>query len=325
MAKQSEKDDKAKASPETEHPAAGPAEGEPRAAGTRGRAPRGGGAGASDGASGTKAAAGEAGGGTATRPAGKPKAQASKQGAGRAAEETPRKKRRGRPMRGQSRKQKAALEHRPAEPMPVGPAVAALRKVGSPRKFDQTVNIVMHLGIDPKQADQMIRGAVALPMGIGKARSVICFAEGDDAEAAKAAGAVEVGADDLVAKINGGWSDFDVAVAHPRLMARVGKLGRVLGPLGKMPSPKNGTVTPDVATAVREFAAGKVEFRNDAGGNVHGIVGKWSFSDADLQSNIEAFIEHIRRMRPQSAKGEFIRKVCISGTMTPSIEVQTAP
>lgn len=237
------------------------------------------------------------------------------------AEEAGRKKRRGRAMRGLARKHKAALSKRPEKPLPVAEAVKVLQDMGKGRKFDQTVNIVMHLGIDPKQADQMIRGAVSLPKGIGKTRRVIAFAEGEDADKAKAAGAVEVGSDDLVAKINAGWTDFDVAVAHARLMGKVGKLGKVLGPAGKMPSPKNGTVTSDVATAVREFTAGKTEFRNDAGGNVHSVVGKLSFAAADLAQNIDAFVEHIRRMRPPTAKGHFIKRICISATMTPSIDI----
>jgi large subunit ribosomal protein L1 len=205
-------------------------------------------------------------------------------------------------------------------------AVRLLKQMvtAAPTRFDQSVEIVLHLGIDPKQADQMIRGSVSLPNGIGKSRKVIAFAEGEQAEKAKAAGAIEVGGDELIQKVMGGWTDFDVAVAHPTLMGRVGRLGRVLGPQGKMPSPKSGTVTPDVETAVREYAAGKVEFRNDAGGNVHAVVGKSSFAEDALKANIEAFIEHIRRMRPASAKGAFIRKVCVKATMTPAVEVAMA-
>jgi len=244
----------------------------------------------------------------------KPKPQAD-------GDEGARKKKRGRPMRGLGKKFKAAMAKRPDKPQAVGDAVKLLQEMGKGRKFDQTVNIVMHLGIDPKQADQMIRGAVSLPHGIGKTRKVIAFAEGDDAEKAKAAGAFEVGVDDLIAKINGGWAEFDVAVAHSRLMGKVGKLGKVLGPAGKMPSPKNGTVTNDVATAVKEFAAGKTEFRNDTGGNVHGVVGRISFKAEQLKENIEAFVEHIRRLKPQTAKGHYIKRICVSATMTPSVEL----
>lgn len=185
--------------------------------------------------------------------------------------------------------------------------------------FDQTVELVMHLGIDPKQADQMIRGSVSLPKGIGASKRVIAFCPDDMAEEAKAAGAVEAGADELIKKVSEGWLDFDVAVAHPQVMGKVGKLGRVLGPQGKMPSPKSGTVTPQLAQAVREYAAGKLEYRNDAGGNVHAVVGKVSFSTEDLQANIEAFVDHIRRARPSAAKGQYIKKVSASATMTPGV------
>jgi len=188
-------------------------------------------------------------------------------------------------------------------------------------KFDQTVELVMHLGIDPKHADQMIRGALALPHGIGKSRKVIAFCEDSEVEAAKAAGATEAGNDDLVEKVSGGWMDFDVAIASPRLMGKVGKLGRVLGPQGKMPSPKNGTVTPEVVKAVGEFAAGKVEFRNDSGGNIHAIVGKLSFDEAKLKDNINTFISHIKAARPSAVKGIYIKKVAISATMSPSVQL----
>ncbi len=197
-------------------------------------------------------------------------------------------------------------------------AVKKIKSLGS-TKFDQTVECVMHLGIDPKQADQMIRGALSLPNGIGKARKVIAFCEDGDIEAAKAAGAIEAGNDDLVQKIQDGWMDFDVAIAAPKVMGKAGKLGRILGPQGKMPSPKNGTVTPNVAEAVKEFAAGKVEFRNDAGGNIHAVVGKLSFDEDKLAENIEAFLTHIKRLKPAAAKGTFIKKVCISATMSPAI------
>jgi large subunit ribosomal protein L1 len=187
--------------------------------------------------------------------------------------------------------------------------------------FDQTVEIVMHLGIDPKQADQMIRGSVSLPKGIGATKRVIAFVPDDQAEAAKSSGAIEAGADDLIKKVSEGWSDFDVAIAHPAVMGKVGKLGRVLGPQGKMPSPKSGTVTPDIDKAVKEYSAGKLEYRNDTGGNVHAIVGKISFSPEDLQANIDAFISHIRHSKPATSKGHFIKKVSLSATMTPGLTV----
>jgi len=242
-----------------------------------------------------------------------------------AAEEGGRKRLRGRPMRRPSKRfTRLVSKIERGKRYPLDDAVKLLKEVAGGTKFDQTVNIVMHLGIDPKQADQMIRGAVSLPKGIGKTKKVIAFCEGEDAEKARAAGAVEVGVDDLIKKVSDGWSDFDVAIAHPRTMGKVGKLGRVLGPAGKMPSPKNGTVTPDIAQAVKEFAAGKIEFRNDAGGNVHAIVGKARFPAEDLKENIDAFISHIRRMKPPTSKGAFIRKCCISGTMSPSIELEVA-
>ncbi len=208
-------------------------------------------------------------------------------------------------------------------PLGLSEAVKKIKSLGS-TKFDQSVECVMHLGIDPKQADQMIRGAISLPNGIGKARKVIAFCEDGDIEAAKAAGAIEAGNDELVQKIQDGWMDFDVAVAAPKVMGKAGKLGRILGPQGKMPSPKNGTVTPNVADAVKDFAAGKVEYRNDAGGNIHAVVGKLSFNEDKLAENIEAFLAHIKRLKPTSAKGTYIKKVCISATMSPAIVLDYA-
>lgn len=205
-----------------------------------------------------------------------------------------------------------------AEPQSLPSAVKKLKSFAS-TKFDQSVECVMVLGIDPKQADQAIRGAVSLPNGIGKARKVIAFCEESEAEAAKKAGAMEAGMDDLIKKVMDGWMDFDVAIASPKIMGKVGKLGKVLGPQGKMPSPKNGTVTPDVLSAVKEFAAGKVEFRNDAGGNVQAVVGKLSFEDDKLAENIQAFIDHINRMKPSSTKGVYVKKICLSATMSPSV------
>lgn len=197
-------------------------------------------------------------------------------------------------------------------------------KNGRKRKgADQTVELVMHLGIDPRQADQMLRGAISLPNGLGKARRVIAFCDGATADEAKEAGAVEAGAEELVDKIQKGWLDFDVAVSHPSMMGKVGKLGRVLGPQGKMPTPKAGTVTPDVANAVKEFAAGRLEFRNDKGGNIHLPVGRVSFSEEKLRENIEAVIAHITKMRPAAAKGQYIKKVSLSATRTPSVTITT--
>ena len=226
-------------------------------------------------------------------------------------------------MRFRSKRYKKDISSAPSSPIQVDEAIKTIKSY-SKAKFDQSVDLVCHLGIDPRQADQMVRGSVSLPKGIGKTKRVIAFCGEGDVEAAKAAGATEAGGDELVEKVQKGWMDFDVAIAHPSMMGRVGKLGRVLGPQGKMPSPKSGTVTTDVATAVREYGAGKLEFRNDSGGNIHAVVGKLSFSDDDLKENIVAFVGHIRRMKPSAAKGQYLKKVCISGTMTPAVEIDTS-
>jgi large subunit ribosomal protein L1 len=190
-----------------------------------------------------------------------------------------------------------------------------------PAKFDETVEVVARLGVDPKKSDQMVRGAVSMPHGLGKDVRIVVFAEGDAAEAAKAAGATEVGSDELGAKIEGGWTDFDIVIAHPAMMRVVGKLGRTLGPQGKMPSPKSGTVTPDVAKATAEFKAGKVEFRVDSAGNVHVPVGKLSFSADKLEENARTFLDLVSSMRPSSARGTYFRTVSVSSTMSPGLKV----
>jgi len=195
-------------------------------------------------------------------------------------------------------------------------ALALLKSLPA-AKFDETVEVVVVLGIDPKKSDQLVRGAVSLPKGLGKTVKVIVFAEGDKAAAAQAAGADIVGSGELAEKVLGGWTDFDIVIASPDMMKHVGKLGKVLGPQGKMPSPKSGTVTADVAAAVREFKAGKVEFRTDAGGNVHASVGKRSFKVEDLEVNLRAFLDHLIAMRPAAVKGQFVRKVSVSTTMGP--------
>lgn len=191
-------------------------------------------------------------------------------------------------------------------------------------KFNEAVECCVRLGIDPRKTDQLVRGAVSLPHGIGKSVKVVVFAEGDRAEQAKAAGADEVGSDDLAKKIGDGWLDFDVAIASPDMMKHVGKLGRVLGPQGKMPSPKAGTVTMDVATAVKEFKAGKVEFRTDSGANVHAAIGRRNFSAEQLAENAAAFVGHLRSLKPAQAKGLFIQKVVVSSTMGPGIRLSLA-
>ncbi len=205
--------------------------------------------------------------------------------------------------------------------MPLSDAVDKLQTFKK-TKFDQTVEVCMHLGIDPRQADQQLRGSLSLPHGIGKSRRVIAFCREDVVEAAKAAGAIEAGGEDLVSKIEGGWFDFDVAVASPDMMRVVSKLGRTLGPKGLMPSPKAGTVTQDIPEAVKEYAAGKVEYRNDDGGNIHAPVGKMSFQKDQLAENARAFIDHIVRLKPASAKGQYIKKVTLAATMTPGIPLE---
>ena len=205
---------------------------------------------------------------------------------------------------------------------PVGlPDAIQQLKTFNTTKFDQTVEVSTNLGVDPRQSDQNVRGSVALPHGIGKSVRVAVFAQGDTAEKATAAGADIVGGDDLAARIKGGFMDFDVALATPDMMGIVGPLGRVLGPRGLMPSPRSGTVTTDIAAGVREFKAGKIEFRVDKGGNVAAPVGKLSFSEGQLAENIAAFLNHLRAVKPPAAKGNYIRTVTISATMSPGIRV----
>jgi len=224
-------------------------------------------------------------------------------------------------MRVRSKRYKQESEQLNKETISLTQAIEKVRSFKSV-KFDQSIECVLNLGIDPKQADQLVRGSISLPNGIGKQKKVIAFCEDSDAEAARNAGAVEAGCDELVKKVTDGWMDFDVAIASPKVMGKVGKLGRVLGPQGKMPSPKNGTVTMDVATAVSEFAAGKVEFRNDSGGNIHVVIGKQSFDTAKLVENAEAFVSHIKKVKPAATKGTYIKKICLSATMSPGITIE---
>lgn len=220
-----------------------------------------------------------------------------------------------------SKRQRENLEKQPKEPLDPPQAVAALKKFKGP-KFDQTVNVCMFLGIDTKQADQAIRGSVSLPRGIGKTKRVIAFCPEDVSKEAIAAGAVKAGGEALVAEIEGGWMDFDVAIASPDMMRVISKLGRVLGPKGLMPSPKNGTVTKNVVEAVKEFGAGKVEYRADKSGNVHAVIGKMSFDEGALTENLTHFIKTIEKARPATAKGQYVKKIVISGAMTPSVQVK---
>ena len=190
-------------------------------------------------------------------------------------------------------------------------------------KFDETVDMAVRLGVDPRKADQMVRGTVALPSGTGKDVRVAVFANGEAADAARAAGAEIVGSDDLAAEIEKGNMDFDVAIATPDLMPLVGRLGRVLGPRGLMPNPKTGTVTQDVARAVTEFKGGKVEYRTDRYGNVHVPLGKVSFDPEALEINFRAVLDELQRAKPASAKGRYLRKITVSSTMGPGVKVDT--
>ena len=216
---------------------------------------------------------------------------------------------------------KAMLAKAPGKnPLPLQQAVELLKKF-SGRKFDQTIEIHMNLGIDPSQADQLIRGSVVLPHGIGKIQRVIVFAKGDLAKVAEEAGADVVGAEDLSKRIKDGFLDFDVCIATPDMMGMVGPLGKVLGPRGLMPSPRSGTVTTDVARVVKEYKAGKVEFRNDKGANIHAVVGKMSFDVAKLVENTTSFISFVQSLKPNSVRGNYIKSIAICATMSPSIRV----
>ncbi|TWT33135.1 50S ribosomal protein L1 [Blastopirellula retiformator] len=219
-----------------------------------------------------------------------------------------------------SKRYRALAEKTSEEVMPLDKAVELLKTFNT-TKFDQTVDCAMRLGIDPKQADQLVRGAIVLPHGIGKELRVVVFAKGDNVRLAEESGADAVGAEDLAKKIKDGWLDFDACIATPDMMGLVGPLGRVLGPRGLMPSPRAGTVTPDVARVVKEYKAGKVEFRNDATGIVHAVVGKMSFDEAKLVDNIRAFMDQILSMKPAAAKGIYVKSVAIAATMSPGVRV----
>lgn len=199
-----------------------------------------------------------------------------------------------------------------------------LVKETSSVKFDATVEAAMRLNVDPRKADQMVRGTVSLPHGTGKTARVLVFAVGDKAADAEAAGADEVGGDELIEKVSKGYTDFDVAVATPDLMGKVGRLGKVLGPRGLMPNPKTGTVTMDVAKAVKDIKGGRIEFRVDKHANLQFIVGKCSFEAAQLAENFRAVLEEVERLRPSTIKGRYIKKASISTTMGPSIPLQLA-
>jgi large subunit ribosomal protein L1 len=202
----------------------------------------------------------------------------------------------------------------------VADAVDLIKELAS-AKFDETVELAVRLGVDPRKADQIVRGTLSLPEGTGKTNRVAVFAAGDAAAEARAAGADVVGADDLVARINGGFLDFDVAIATPDLMGQVGSLGRVLGPRGLMPNPKTGTVTTDVGKAVTEFKGGRVEYRTDKVGNIHLGVGKASFGRDQLANNIRAVVEELQRAKPAAAKGRYFLSITVSTTMGPGVHI----
>jgi large subunit ribosomal protein L1 len=188
-------------------------------------------------------------------------------------------------------------------------------------KFDETVELTVWLGVDPRKADQLVRGTIVLPHGLGKSKTVLVIAQGDKIKEAEEAGADFVGGEDMVEKIKGGWLDFDAVVATPDLMGKVGRLGRVLGPRGLMPNPKTGTVTPDVTKAVTDIKGGKIEFRVDRHANLHFIIGKASFDEAQLVENYSAALEEILRLKPSSSKGRYIKKTVFSTTMGPGVQV----
>ena len=213
-----------------------------------------------------------------------------------------------------------ADKHPGSNPVSVEEAVTVLKRYDTV-KFNQSVDIAIRLGVDPKQADQIVRGSLVLPHGIGKTLRVIVFAKGDLAEQAKASGADEIGGEELAKKIKEGWIDFDACIAAPDMMGIVGPLGKVLGPRGLMPSPRAGTVTPEIAKTVREYKAGKVEFRTDAGGIVHAVVGKIKFEPQKLVENIQTFIHQIQNMKPHSVKGTYIKSISVSATMSPSVRI----
>lgn len=199
----------------------------------------------------------------------------------------------------------------------------ALAQKSSTAKFDATVEVAVKLGVDPKHADQQVRGAVVLPHGTGKTKRVLVFAKGEKAKEAEQAGADFVGAEDMVEKIQGGWTDFDVAVATPDMMGLVGRLGKILGPKGLMPNPKVGTVTLDVARALNEIKAGKIEYRTDKAGNIHAPIGKVSFETDKLVQNFQTLIDILNKVKPAAAKGQYMRNITVSTTMGPGVRVNT--
>jgi len=225
-------------------------------------------------------------------------------------------------MRKSGKKFSAARQAVPPRPHSIEEAVPLMQKVKF-AKFDETVELALRLGVDPKHADQMVRGTVVLPNGLGKSKKVLAIAGADKQREAKDAGADHIGGEELVEKIQGGWMDFDAVVATPDMMRAVGKLGKVLGPRGLMPNPKTGTVTMDIGRAVKEIKAGKVEFRVDKTGIIHAPVGKISFPTASLVENAHALIDSVVKAKPAAAKGKFLKSVTLSSTMGPGIAIDT--
>lgn len=225
-------------------------------------------------------------------------------------------------MAKQSKRLRALAKKAPSKStLPLEEAVALLKTFNN-TKFDQTVEVTMRLGIDAKQADQLVRGSIVLPHGIGKSLRVIVFAKGDKIDEAKAAGADEVGGPELAQRIKEGWTDFDVCIAAPDMMGAVGPLGKILGPRGLMPSPRAGTVTIDIGKTVKEYKAGKVEFRNDSAGIVHGVAGKLSFDADKLVENIRVFMNYVLSLKPAAVRGQYVKSLSISATMSPGIWIQ---
>jgi large subunit ribosomal protein L1 len=226
-------------------------------------------------------------------------------------------------MRARGRKYQVARQQVPIRPHTIEEAVPLLQKVKY-SKFDETVELAVRLGVDPKHSDQMVRGTVVLPHGLGRSKRVLVIANAEKQREAREAGADEIGGEELVEKITGGWMDFDAVVATPDMMRAVGKLGKVLGPRGLMPNPKTGTVTMDVTKAVQEIKAGKVEFRVDKAGIVHAPVGKISFTAASLIANAHALMENIVKAKPAAAKGRYLKSVTMSSTMGPGVHIDTS-
>ena len=220
-----------------------------------------------------------------------------------------------------SKKYRAAMELIEKDKIYTIDEAVELAKKTATAKFDETIEMHVKLGVDPKYADQQVRGAIVLPNGTGKSKKVLVFTKGEKVQAAQDAGADYVGSDDLVAKIQGGWFDFDVAIATPDMMGVVGRLGKLLGPRGLMPNPKLGTVTPDVAKAIAEQKAGKVEYRTDKAGNIHCPIGKASFENDKLKENYQTLLDTLIRVKPAAAKGQYVRSIHLSATMGPGVPV----